>query len=346
LKEETVDQETAEATVGTTLRMCYHPLVGYQYEPQRQILPRPDGGTYELRVNAAGIRSDREHTLEKPDGVYRILVFGCSQSEGHYQSNARRFSEILERRHPGLEILNFSLPGAGTDQHLLVYEEIGSKYQHDLVLVMPFLENIRRIMAQNVASREPATGRITYWPKPWFELITQSDESEDLKLHNVPVPRDPVESARPDSVNRRSGLRERAKKILFLRRLVRTLGPLLSHLGYDPYPEYRSADTREWRLMSAVIRRFGRRNDRPVVIAPLVDSWYMRFPRGQGYWHRFDSLADGKNVHVIDVLPYFLKLGRKLGSCFMEPDPHFSDFGQEVLADAVEGELRRLGVLR
>jgi hypothetical protein len=336
----------AEAPAAETLHMCYHSVVGYQYQPQRATLPRPDGGTYELRVNSAGIRSNHEHTLEKPKGVYRILIFGCSQSEGHYQSNDQRFSALLERRYPGLEILNFSLPGTGTDQQLLTFEAVGAQYEHDLVILMPFLENIRRIMAENVPSREPSTGSITYWPKPWFELVTRSDNTEELRRHNVPVPREPVASAEPTSVNRRSTLREKAKKIVFLRRLVRKMGPLLSCLGYDPYPEYSAPDTKEWRLMAAIIRRFVELNGNgPFVIAPLVDGWYVRFPAGQGYWHRFKSLANGDNVHFVDVLPYFRKLGRKDSACYMEPDPHFSDYGQQVLADAVEAELKRLALL-
>jgi hypothetical protein len=32
--------------------------------------------------------------------------------------------------------------------------------------------------------------------------------------------------------------------------------PLLRTLGYDPYPEYESPDTEEWRLMAAILKRF------------------------------------------------------------------------------------------
>jgi hypothetical protein len=333
-----------KALAAVSLGMSYHPVVGYNWSPQRTMLPRPDGGTFELRVNSAGIRSNHDYTLEKPKGIYRILVFGCSQS-GLYQSNERRFSELIARRNPGLEILDFSLPGTGTDQQLLAFEAIGSKYEHDLVLLMPFLANIRRNMAEIAGAVEPG-GRIRYNRKPWFELVTLPDNTEELRLHNVPVPREEVESPQATSLKRRSAIRDRAKNSLLLRRLHHAIAPFLSRVGYEPYPEYSSDDTAEWQLMAAIIRRFVRENGKsPFVIAPIVDSWYVRFPDGQGYSHRFSSLADDEIVHVIDMLPYFRKLGRRLGECYMERDAHFSDLGHEVLADAVEGELRRLSLL-
>jgi hypothetical protein len=340
-----VESGTAQAATAQTLSMSYHPVVGYNWVPQRSILPRPDGRTFELRVNSAGIRSNHEYTFEKPPGVYRILVFGCSQSGGMYQSNEQRFSELIVQRNPQVEILDFSLPGTGTDQQLLAYEAIGSKYEHDLVLLMPFLENIRRNVAKIAGSLQPS-GRIRYNAKPWFELIDLPGSPEELRLHNVPVPQEEIAMPEMASVNHRGGVRERAKKMLFLRRLFRAFSPFLSRIGYEPYPEYSAEDTSEWRLMAAIIRRFVQENgNKAFVIAPIVDSWYIRFPPGQGWWHRFNSLADGETVHFINLLPHFQKLGRRMSECFLEPDPHFSDLGQAVLADAVEAELRRLSLL-
>ena len=138
----------------------HHPLIGYEYVPgTRYTLPRPGGGTYTLNINSAGIRSDREYSPAKPAGVYRILVFGDSYAAGQYQSNEHRFSELMERRHPGLEVINFGLEGTGTDQQLLIFEEIGRRYEHDLVVLMPFLQNIRRNTVESRVSRDPKTGR-------------------------------------------------------------------------------------------------------------------------------------------------------------------------------------------
>ncbi len=334
----------------------YHPVIGGQYDPGGRItFRRPDGKSFEVRINAGGIRSNREYDFAKPKGVYRILVFGDSQADGAFQPNELRFSELMEKRNPTLEVINLALPGAGTDQQLLNFEETGVKYEHDLVLLLPFLVNIRRNLSPTRASIEPDTGRITVRAKPTFELITGADGSEELKLHNVPVPEQPLWVEEPgDEANatpiswlsrKLEEARTKAKRSPHVRRLAYNLGPLLDALGRTPYPEYRTPDTYEWRLMAALIRRFAQgAGKKPVVVAPLVDGWYMRVASGKDYWRRFSSLADEK-IHVIDLLPHFLKLGRRARDCFFESDPHFSDLGHVVLADAIEGELRRLRLL-
>lgn len=334
----------------------YHAVIGYQFDPGGRIrFTRPDGKSFQVRVNAGGIRSNREYDFAKPRGVYRILVFGDSQADGAFQPNELRFSELMEKRNPALEVINLALPGVGTDQQLLNFEEVGVKYEHDLVLLLPFLVNIRRNVQQTQTSIEPASGRIVVRAKPWFELITHADGSEELKLHNVPVPEQPLSVEEPGDeadatpiswlLQKFENAREKAKKSAHVRRLAYRLGPLQDVLGRTPYPEYRTPKTYEWRLMAALIRRFAQgAGKKPLVVAPLVDSWYMRFASGKDYWRRFSSLADDR-IHIIDLLPHFLKLGHRAPECYFETDSHFSDLGHVVLADAVEAELRRLHFL-
>src|SRR6187200_1032803 len=88
------------------------PLIGYRYIPgMRMDLPRPGGGNYELAVNGDGIRSDREYSVEKPQGITRIVVLGDSMAAGQFISNNQRFSELLERGRRGLEVINLALEG-------------------------------------------------------------------------------------------------------------------------------------------------------------------------------------------------------------------------------------------
>lgn len=327
----------------------HHPLIGYEYVPgTRYTLPRPGGGTYTLNINAAGIRSDREYSPAKPRGVYRILVLGDSYAAGQYQSNEHRFSELMERRHPGLEVINFGLEGTGTDQQLLIYEEIGRRYEHDLVVLMPFLQNIRRNMVESRVSRDPKTGRNVLLPKPRFELVRHPDGTETLELRNVPVPdqRQAVdeqgEALRKTDADVRltRRLKDGLSKLGIVRQAKKVLYPLL---GYDPFPEYKNPASPEWRLMEAILRRLIQSaGDKPVVIAPLFYVSYVRYRMGRNYWARFRSVADDRQVHAIDVLPHFRKLGAEAVHCFMEPhDPHLSAHGHLVLADALEAELTR-----
>jgi hypothetical protein len=51
-------------------------------------------------------------------------------------------------------------------------------------------------------------------------------------------------------------------------------------------------------------------------------------------------------VQSVDVLPYFKRLSSDAVRCFQDPfDMHFSVDGHLVLAEAIDAELSRLGLL-
>jgi hypothetical protein len=332
----------------------HHPRIGYEYVPgTRYTLPRPGGGTYTLNINSAGIRSDREYSRQKPASMSRVLVLGDSYAAGQFQSNEHRFSELLERRNPGLEVMNFGLEGTGTDQQLLIYEEFAQQYEYDLVILLPFLQNIRRNMVEARVSRDPETGRSVLLPKPRFVLERETDGSEILTLHGVPVPRERQEiDDNGEALSRTDadvGFARRVKdglsELAAVRQAKKVLFPAL---GYDPFPEYKDASSPEWRLMAAIIGRLSQAvGDRPLVIVPLFYVSYVRYRMAQNYMTRFSSLADGKRVHAIDILPHFRRLGPDAVHCFMEPhDPHLSAHGHLVLAHALETELQQRGLVQ
>ncbi len=318
----------------------------------RLTLRRPDGKSFRLEVNAAGIRSSREYAFAKPAGVYRILVFGDSFADGLYQHNEHRFSELMEQRNPRLEVVNFSLPASGTDQQLLAFEEVRHKYEHDLVMLLPMVAGIRRNLLDTIVGRDPQTGRTIARPKPQFELVSLDDGTESLELRNVPVPdqRQELDDSEHSAahtigpVHWFAPIRRGLARIPFARRIKRAIEPKIKR---DPFPEYRNPQSFEWRLMAAIMRRFARgTGGKPCVIVPLFPVQYVPSGLGRSYWDRFASLADGRGTYVIDLFPRFAKLGSQAPECFMMPhDPHLSDFGHAFLADSVEAELRRLELL-
>jgi len=315
------------------------PLIGYRYIPgTRMSLPRPGGGRYEFAVNSAGIRSDREFTADKPPGVTRIVVLGDSMAAGQFVSNSQRFSELLERGRPGLEVMNLALEGSGTDQQVLLYEHLGLRYEHDLVLLLPFLQNIRRNLASAREAIDPKTGATVLRPKPRFVL-----HGDQLVL--LPPSADDVTH---DSTDTPSSTTVRIKNAL-----TRMPGAdSLKKMGYammpwEPFPEYRDPNSAGWRLMSAIVRQLKTlAGSRPVVVAPVFYSNYVRYRMATNYLDRFSSLASIPGVHPIDVLPHFKKLGADALRCFQDPyDMHFSADGHLVLADAIDAELSRRGLL-
>ena len=180
------DGGDASSSIDTKPYVEHDPLIGYRYTPNLDvILPRPGGGTYHFQTNSRGIRSSREYPFKKPPGTTRIILCGDSMSAGQFVSNEQRMSEQLERRVPGLEVINLSLEGSGTDQQLLLYENVGLQYEHDFVILMPFLSNLRRNMVAAREAFDAKTGSKVLRGKPRFELL-----GGRLELRNVPVPKE------------------------------------------------------------------------------------------------------------------------------------------------------------
>lgn len=324
----------------------HHPTFGYRYTPGTDMwLERPGGGRYRIRINADGIRADREYTRERPHGKRRAIVIGDSMAAGQFLHNVDRFSDVLERL-ADVEIINLALEGSGTDQQLLLYEHVGLRFEHDFVILLPFLQNARRNMVDAREAVEPRSGRMILRPKPRFEL-----RDGELVLTNVPVPL----SMTHDQLQAQGGgetgnlrLHRLKTRIANLpgasvwRRVVQSVAP------WEPFPEYRDAQSPEWRVMSALIRRIKQlAADRPLVVVPTFYVNYVRFRMARNYWSRFASLADTPGILPVDLLPAFQSLPRETAeSCFQEPfDMHFSALGHLMLAEFLQRELGRLGLL-
>jgi len=95
-----------------------------------------------VRTNSQGLR-DREHGLEPPPGVFRILVLGDSFMEAYQvpleDSLPRRLEQRLGDR--GVEVLNLGVGGYGTAQELLALEDPGLRYRPRLVVLAFYAAN-------------------------------------------------------------------------------------------------------------------------------------------------------------------------------------------------------------
>jgi 2-polyprenyl-3-methyl-5-hydroxy-6-metoxy-1,4-benzoquinol methylase len=335
------------ASLDTKPYIEHDALIGYRYVPDiKLMLPRPGGGTYHFQTNSQGIRSSREYGLKKPAGTKRIIICGDSMSAGQFVSNEHRMSEQLERRVPGLEVINLSLEGSGTDQQLLLYENIGLKYEHDLVILMPFLSNLRRNMVAAREGFDAKTGARVLRGKPRFAIV-----DGQLELRNVPVSMeiaesnggaDPVTTDTPDTF-----LSRQKAKLSSLPWM-----PLFKKCAYffvrwEPFPEFRDPNSAEWKLMAAIIKRFKQSaGETPLVVVPTFYDNYVRYRMSRRYLYRFKSLEESSGIYVVDLLPHFQKLGAAAVRCFQTPDDmHFSTYGHLVVADVLEAELNRLGLL-
>jgi len=115
--------------------------LGWSLRPGAAALFTSEGRAY-VRINAAGQR-DVEHTLDKPDGVYRIAVIGDSYSEAMQVERDKAYWALLPERLSAcgfakgraIEALNFGVAGYGTAQEYIVLQTEAMRYSPDLVLL-------------------------------------------------------------------------------------------------------------------------------------------------------------------------------------------------------------------
>jgi hypothetical protein len=112
----------------------------YQYDP--------DLG-FRVRAHSNGTNSfgfnDRDYELNKPDGIFRILVLGDSfgwagGKEGNYTAILERKFESYYGRHR-VDVINAGCPDTHTAEQFALLKKYGLQYHPDMVLVGFFAGN-------------------------------------------------------------------------------------------------------------------------------------------------------------------------------------------------------------
>ena len=94
-------------------------VVGWKLIPNARKIYRQETQPYLIAINSKGLR-DREHSYDKPPGVFRIVVIGDSFVFGAGGVDpAHRFTDILQNSAKNLEVINMGVPGYGADQEYL-----------------------------------------------------------------------------------------------------------------------------------------------------------------------------------------------------------------------------------
>lgn len=157
-------------TIGRTLPDNAR-LYGWGYDPRERIIVRdPDSGRVHVDfANNHGWR-DRDRSFENPDGAFRILVLGDSNTFGAIVPAAAVYTRVLEDRLRAegyrVDVINMSYGGWSTDQQLEALRREGLRYDPDLV-VLQFTTNDP---GENIFSPDPR-GRKTA-KKPFYYKIS------------------------------------------------------------------------------------------------------------------------------------------------------------------------------
>ncbi len=129
---------------------------------------REEGGAF-VRINARGMRDDREIPIEKPPQVFRIAVLGDSYAEALQVDVTKTFWRLLEERLNScefasgkrVEVLNFGVSGYSTAQELITLRERVKPFAPDLVLLAFLSGNDVRDNSKAIAGP---------YPRPYFTL--------------------------------------------------------------------------------------------------------------------------------------------------------------------------------
>lgn len=142
-------------------------FTGNALRPAAQGWWRDEGESF-VRINAAGMRDDREPAKEKPLGVFRIAVLGDSYAEALQVPVEQTFWRRLESRlqvcnfaaGKRIEVLNFGVSGYSTAQELLALRRRALTYGPDLVLLAFVSGNDVRDNSREIAGP---------YPRPYFD---------------------------------------------------------------------------------------------------------------------------------------------------------------------------------
>ena len=113
----------------------YDPVLGWKMKPNvQERVSLVDVENIPVRANSQGFW-DNEFKLEKDPQRRRIAFLGDSFTWGMGVRENERFSNVLQQSVSQFESLNFGVPGYGTDQSLLVWENVASRYRPDVVVL-------------------------------------------------------------------------------------------------------------------------------------------------------------------------------------------------------------------
>ena len=360
-----------------------HPTLGWVLQANTTYLHKIPEGTVSVTYNNEGWR-DLKHDVEKPDGVFRILVLGDSFMEANSvhlgDTFHRRVEEMARATGKNVEVINMGVAGYGTLQEYLVFQNIGHLYNPDLVLVGFYDGNDLVNNSLELASILTEEGQVTN-ARPFLDL------NESARWTITPVD---FEGAQRSYTKNKAALEAKKNKLteklalfkLFTTRVERISVPeILMSQGSQLEPidkgRYELAlmgvnyclelaeYARAWDATKRIFARFKAQieahGSKLVVFAvPAMEEVsleYMKavkadvaFPdklcleEAPGHARLSDLLTE-LGIEQISLLPDFRRAMREDGINLYQSDLHWNREGHALAAKRVVSELIRRGLL-
>lgn len=282
----------------------------HQPDPKLGWVPAANYSREGVTTNALGLRGSADIAFTKTAGERRVVAIGDSFTFGDGVRDEEVWTARLAAK-LNVPVINAGVMGYGTDQQCLRLEELGMKFQPDVVLLGLFGPDLDR----NVLSFRDAA-------KPRFVL-----SGDGLEFANVPVPA-------PDEL--RSRLKPPA---------IHSYAFALAQVGIEHVIDRtRFAPKRE------LARRILDRIDGVAKAggAKLVVAWFPAKPSSFSREPTDDEAlvvewAAARNVALVNVRPAFANLSPADRKNVWHN--HWTPFGNQVVADAIAEGFGTLGVL-
>ncbi len=310
----------------------FHPVIGKRFRPGvRRTLTHKEWGEYVLQTNNFGFRCNHDFSLSKKSDIKRILIFGDSYIFGNGVCNEIRFPDVMEKLIPGIEIYNFALEGFGLDQQYLCYQEIGAAFEHDLIIIAPAIETIRKLTAHYEQVLDEHNVKRCY-AKPYFDLV-----DGNLARRNVPLPggyidMEDLPASEKEKVNRGTPF----AKVGDMLNKVHLKDAVVGALQYQPFPEYDNSTTPSWQIMNAILTEWTANNPKPVLVIPLPGFIYVKGKvSAKNYQARFQETANKIGCSLYDPLPELLSVPIEQRRKLFFLEGHLTPQGHEYVAKIV-----------
>lgn len=299
----------------------YHPELGWYHQPGKQTSHVTQGDEFSVKINSAGMRSDRNYLVDKPVGRKRIAVIGDSFTFGFGVENESTFVSVLEKNLPGYEVLNFGIPGYGIDQMYVLYQTIVTRYSPDMVMLGIFPEDFWR------ATRAFADSGHA---KPYFFLRGNGE----LELKNVPVPKQfALKSNQFPQMYEYSDTEKTMRKSALYRFLKKSWIRLGKNTGFmDPDL------TDEWRVGQVILKDFvdsiKAEGSVPVIVLLPPDRW-VKTDDDTSLHKSINRFAKRNKYTTLDLTPIFREAiaASDITEYYIQNDWHWTEKGHAIAAE-------------
>lgn len=291
----------------------------FRFDPELGWFPKSNYRSDGVNTNIHGQRGLVDWPVERQNGVKRILCIGDSYTFGFLVRDEESFPEVLRTRHfPGVEVINWAVPGYGTDQQLLLFERDGVRFKPDIVLLGFYTRDLFR---NDTWFRS--------YMKPMFEI----EEGQLALVHDqIPSPTELLSFY--DSGQKK----------------IQPEGLYLVEYGIRTWEKLQRRDLEkesgEWLVTSAIIRRF-QESAQKIGAKPflLIIPNDEILDKEDSATHDTAQLLNAESARIglecLDLIPI---LQKKAGE---DPRPlykgHLSAWGHEVVAEAIQERFKKIG---